>query len=96
MTHLIQLSVDMDDDSIRKQCVNHTAAMIEKALFDGGRYVENDFYGVRMSSAMKRVAEEQTAGFLEAHKDEIITAAAAMLADKLARSKKGKEILNGF
>ena len=50
-------------------------------------------YGDRVSVGMRVLVEAQIDKFLEAHRDEIIKNAAVVMAEKLARSKRGKELL---
>lgn len=52
-------------------------------------------YGDRTTNGMRVLIEDRIDTFLKAHNDEIIEHASKLLAEKLARSKKGKEILNG-
>ena len=52
-------------------------------------------YGDRATDGMRVLIEDRIDEFLKDHKDEVIEHASKLLADKLARSKKGKEILDG-
>lgn len=50
-------------------------------------------HGDRVSDGMRVLVEEQIRDYLKEHNEEIVTAAATNLAERLARSKKGREIL---
>lgn len=51
------------------------------------------YYGNKVSDGMRVLVEGQIDKFLNSNRDEIIEHAAHAMADKLARSKRGKEIL---
>jgi len=50
----------------------------------------------KIEDGMKALIEGQIKSFLNDHTEEIIEGASKILADKLARSKKGKAILEGL
>lgn len=52
------------------------------------------YYGDKVSDGIRVLVERQIDKFLISNRDEIIEYAAQAMADKLARSKRGKEILN--
>lgn len=52
-------------------------------------------YGNRVDDGLRVLVEEQINQFLQEHKDDVIDNAAKLIADKLARSKRGKELLGG-
>ena len=62
---------------------------VKKTLTDNAK----KYYGDRVSDGMRVLVEAQIDKFLEAHRDEIIENAAVVMAEKLARSKRGKELL---
>lgn len=51
------------------------------------------YYGDQVSDGMRVVIETRVDNFLEKHADEVIDKAAKAIAEKLARSKRGKELL---
>lgn len=51
------------------------------------------YYGDKVDDGMRVLIESQIDKFLNSNRDEIIEHAAQAMADKLARSKRGKEIL---
>ena len=51
------------------------------------------YYGDKVDDGMRVLIESQIDKFLNSNRDEIIEHAAQTMADKLARSKRGKEIL---
>lgn len=70
-------------DEIRKQITNTLSSHSDR------------YYGDRVSDGMRVLIEDCISDFLKEHRDEIVKDAAKILADKIARSKKGKEILLG-
>lgn len=69
---------------------------VKKTLMDNSTesyYTDTDR---KISSGMANLIEGRIDVFLADHKDEIIEDAAKALAEKLARSKKGKAILDGL
>lgn len=55
-----------------------------------------NYYGDRAENGMLCIVEEQVGAFLEKHKDTIIERAAEEMAKKLAKTKRGKEILENL
>ena len=51
-------------------------------------------YGDRTTNGMRVLIEDRIDAFLKEHREEVIEHASKILADKLARSKKGKAILD--
>lgn len=51
------------------------------------------YYGDKVSDGMRVLIEGQIDNFLKEHSEEVIDQASKILAEKLARSKKGKAIL---
>lgn len=51
------------------------------------------YYGDKEISGMQTLITEQIDKFLDLHKDEVIEKAGIALAEKLVRSKRGKELL---
>ena len=51
------------------------------------------YYGDRVDDGMRVLIEQRIDKYLEANREEVLTRAAVFLAEKLARSKRGKQIL---
>lgn len=91
--HIVQLAISIDDGKIiagveeaaRKQILSDLSAALQKAIF-----IER-WSGV--SQEPREWCQFKFQDFLEEHKAEIIGEAAKFLADKLARSKAGKALL---
>ena len=101
MEHIVQFAVGIDDDAIRKIVVANAEKEIIKdlkqdvanKLFEGYYWNQNaDPKKDPLSEFSKGIIEK----FLKEHQEEILNKAAIHLADKLARTKKGKEILNNL
>lgn len=54
------------------------------------------YYGDKVDDGMRVLIEMRIDEFIKAHRDDIIEKAAERLAEKLARTKRGKEILEGL
>lgn len=96
--HIIQLAISIDDGKIiagveeaaRKQIINNLQNKLMLAVFNPKYYGREE---VEVSDPREWVRSRFDL-FLENHKDEIIGAAAKLLADKLVRSKAGKALLD--
>ena len=101
MEHIVQFAIGIDDDTIvkkvsenaEKEIIKNLQQQVSNKLFESC-YWNKDADPKRdpLSDYSKYLVEN----FLEQHKTEILEKAAAHLADKLARSKKGKEIFNNL
>lgn len=101
MEHIIQMAISVEDEKIVKR-VEETA---EKQIIETltGR-VENvisekhGWYGKteRDYTPLKNMVSEQIEKILDENKDLILSEASKILADKLARSKAGKGVLQNL
>ena len=97
MEHIIQFGIGIDDDAIKKRVeenaekviINELQMQIKKTIFD------KDYFG-RPTETLSTWAESHINGFLEKHKTEIIECAGKYLAERLARTKAAKEVLEGM
>ena len=108
MDHIFNIAIHMDDEHIKQQ----VAAKAEKEIMSnltkevGCVIFEKDAYSGYYNSHGNRKgynenhlsawAKNRFIEFLDTHKDAIIAGAAKELADRLARSKAGKEILKNL
>ena len=96
--HIVQLAISIDDGRIiagveeaaRNQIVNDLQKKLMLCVFNTKYYGSEEIN----TSDPKEWVRSRFDEFMEAHKDQIIDAAAKILADKLARSKAAKAILN--
>lgn len=96
MEHIVQFAIGIDDEAIVKRVeenaekviINELQAQIKKTIFD------KDYFG-RPTETLSTWAESHLDGFLEKHKTEIIECAGKYLAERLARTKAAKEVLEG-
>ena len=68
-------------------------AILDQVKKTLSKSAENLYSSDRVSDGMRVLVEKQIRDYLKEHSDEIVTAAANNLAERLARSKKGREIL---
>lgn len=97
MEHIVQFAIGIDDEGIKdritenaeKQIIKNIEQQVRNKLFESSYYGRNADERSPLSDYSERLIE----GFLEKHKDEILEKAAVHLAEKLARSKAGRAIL---
>lgn len=96
MEHIVQFAIGIDDETIKKNISEHAEKTItEQLLNDVERIVfDTDSWGRTVNkSRASSFTERQFEKFLEDNRESILEIAGKYLADKLARSKRGKEIL---
>lgn len=99
MEHIVQFAIGIDDNAIKERVTANAEKEIIKSIKQD---VANKLFSTwyRDADPKKDPLNEFSKGiiekFLEQHQEEILNKAAAHLADKLARTKKGKEILNNL
>lgn len=98
MEHIVQIAFDFDDERVR-QTIENT---VKKEVIDG---IQTDITKALLhnfgswngkENALVDLMRERTDEFLKENKDVILEAAAKNLSERLARSKKGKELLEGL
>ena len=103
MEHIVQIAFDFDDERVR-QTIENT---VKKEVIDG---IQTDITNALIrnfgswnrawnrskENALVDLMRERTDDFLKENKDVILEAAAKNLSERLARSKKGKELLEGL
>lgn len=98
MEHIVQFAIGIDDERIKariedaaeKQILDDISKSVKDALFEkrwNGNY-ERDSYVIR------EMAKEKVEEVIEENKEYILEQAYKLLADKLARSKAGKALLD--
>ena len=103
MEHIVQIAFDFDDERVRqtientvkKEVIDGIQTDITKALLHNFRYW-NGSWDSSKENALVDLMRERTDEFLKENKDVILEAAAKNLSERLARSKKGKELLEGL
>lgn len=101
MEHIIQMAISVEDEKIVKRVEEAAENQITKTLTDRVENViceKRGWYGSkeRDYAPLKDMVSEQIAKVLDENKEFILSEASKILADKLARSKAGKEILQGL
>ena len=96
MDHILQFAIGIDDDAIIKRVEEHAERQIiqniEKAVKK--QLFTADWRGnVSDYSPLSEYSKEIFIGFLEQNRDQILKKAAECLADKLLKTKRGKELL---
>ena len=97
MEHILQFGISIDDERI-KNSIEQAALkqLTDKLVEDVSKVVfEWDAWGRKPTNRATDWTKRRFDEFLEAHKDEILKEASRMLADKLARTKAAKALLEG-
>lgn len=101
MEHIVQFAIGIDDDAIVKkvsenaerEIINDLKQKVANRIFQHNYYTKN---ADPDRDPLTDFAKKIITSVIEDNKDVIIEKAAEHLADKLARSKKGKEILDNL
>lgn len=101
MEHIIQMAISVEDEKIVKRVEETAENQIIQALTDRVENVISEKHGwygkqERDYTPLKNMLSEQVEKILNENKDFILSEASKILPDKLARSKAGKEILQGL
>lgn len=101
MEHIIQMAISVEDEKIvrmveetaEKQIIETLTGRVENVISE-----KRGWYGKSEKdyTPLKNMVSEQVAKILDENKDLILSEASKILADKLARSKAGKEVLKGL
>ena len=96
MEHIVQFAISIDDERIKKSIeANVEKEVIKKIEDEIFQSITNRTYynNYHKEEAIKELVKKQIAKFLEENKDLILENASKILAEKLARSKQGKQLL---
>lgn len=98
MEHIIQMAISVEDEKIVKRIEENAESQIIKTLSEKVENVifeKRGWYGNKEKdyTPLKNMVSEQVEKILWGNKDLILSEASKILAEKLARSKAGKEIL---
>lgn len=101
MEHIIQMAINMEDEKIVERVEETAEKQIIQTLTDRVEDVISEKRGWYANSErdytpLKEMVSEQIIKILDDNKDFILAEASKILADKLARSKAGREILQGM
>lgn len=106
MDHIFNIAIHMDDEHIKqqvaakaeKEIMSNLTREVGRVIFERTNYYNS--YGDKdkgyNENCLSGWAKMQFDRFLKDHKDEIIAGAAKELADRLARTKAGKAILENI
>lgn len=99
MEHIVQFGIGIDDEAIKQNVsANAEKEIIKKISNDVERIIfEKDVWGnVVNKNKASDFVERQIDKFLEDNRDTILELTSKYLADRLARTKRGKEILDNI
>ena len=94
---IINIPLQVDEARMEELVERDYRGKVLEAILDQVKHTlaknAENIYGDRVSDGMRVLVEKQIRDYLKEHNEEIVTAAATNLAERLARSKKGREIL---
>lgn len=99
MEHIVQFAIGIDDEAIKKNISEHAEKTItEQLLNDVEKIVfDTDSWGRTVNkNRVSSFTERQFEKFLEDNRGDILEIAGKYLADKLVRTKRGKELLENM
>lgn len=92
--HLIPITISLDDETIEKKATEYASKMVAEEVLKAthktdysGRVKENDFEPIML------IVKEKVDVILKENENLIIQEAIKLLADKLSKTKKCKELL---
>ena len=92
----LQIDEEKMEEVVKKDYENKVMNEIVKYIKTALTKHSTSYYGDREMNGMTELIKEKIDIYLEKHNDEIISAAGNALAEKLARTKRGKAILDGM
>lgn len=98
MEHIVQFAIGIDDAAIQKAVMEHAERQIIEDIkrVIVNRMFQSRYYGrdPEITDPLSETAKEIIENVFSKYHEEIVSKAAQLLADKLARSKTGKAILD--
>jgi len=92
----LQIDEEKMEEVVKKDYESKVMGEIVKYIKTALTKHSTSYYGDREMNGMTELIKEKIDIYLEKHNDEIISAAGNALAEKLARTKRGKAILDGM
>lgn len=92
----LQIDEEKMEEVVKKDYESKVMGEIVKYIRESLTRESTSFYGDREASGMTELIKGRIDIYLEKHNDEVIKAAGNALAEKLARSKRGKAILDSI
>lgn len=97
MEHVVQFGVSIDDEMIQRQILNSAEKSIVGDLKrEIGKHILQKRFSYREDLELTSFGEKLVGEWLDEHKDEIIEVAANKITEKVSRTKKFKEAVDGI
>lgn len=97
MEHIVQFAISVDDNAIKQRIENNVEREVIKNITrDIKDAISNGYYYRNEKEALRNMVAERIDVFITNEKETILKMASEILADRLFRSKKGKELLAQF
>ena len=92
MEHLIQLSIAMDDETIKRQAMEAASKHVAEELTN--EVFNISYYGRK--EGLSKYAKDILMEVVTQYKDDIIAEASRLVAESIKKSKKYKEMMKDF
>ena len=99
MEHIVQFAIGIDDEAIKKNIAQHAEKTITERLLNDIEKIVFDtdsWTGTVYKSCASSFTERRFDKFLEDNREDILEIAGKYLADKLVKTKRGKELLENM
>lgn len=97
MEHIVQFAIGIDDDAIKKRLEESAERDVKEQLAKSAKDALKSKYGAwNYDEAFVRIVNDMALEIVEKYKETIIAESAKILADRVFRSKAGKEILKNI
>lgn len=98
MEHVVQFGVSIDDEAIQRKILDSAEKTIIGDLKrEVGKHILQSRYSYGADlTVLTSLGEKLVGEWLDEHKDEVIEAAANKIAEKVSRTKKFKEAVDGI
>lgn len=97
MEHFVQFAISVDDNAIKERIESNVErAVIGNITRDIKDAISKGYYYQDKNEPLRNMVKERVDVLITNEKETILNMAAEILADRLFRSKKGKELLERF
>lgn len=92
--HLIPITISVDDETIEKKAMEYASKLVAEEVMKATHIVSwSGSVNTKDFSPVLNMVEKEVKTIITKHEDEIVTEAIKVVADKLCKTKKCKELL---
>lgn len=99
MEHIVQFGISIDDEKIKKTIEDNAQKTLNeeiKKMINSSLGINSNCPSYQVNERIRNLVSDNIDTFLENHKDEIIDIASDKLMERLSRTKKVKEMVEGI